>query len=161
MARRGASVFCFTPAAAEDGSQWRWFPFLSSVLLLLLAASALIWLVRDYRLARWIALAATLLDLLLTLVMLWRFDSSIQGFQFIERMPWIPTLNVGYLVGVDGVSILFLPMTQLLFVGVIVASWNAVRSMPQLYFSLLLLLEAVTLGIFCALDTILFSCSGR
>ncbi|MCB1750752.1 MAG: NADH-quinone oxidoreductase subunit M [Gammaproteobacteria bacterium] len=132
------------------------FPFLSSVLLLLLAASALIWLVRDYRLARWIALAATLLDLLLTLVMLWRFDSSIQGFQFIERMPWIPTLNVGYLVGVDGVSILFLPMTQLLFVGVIVASWNAVRSMPQLYFSLLLLLEAVTLGIFCALDTILF-----
>lgn len=132
------------------------FPFLSAMLLVLLAAAALIWLFRDLRQARWVALGATSLALLLTLVMLWRFDSSSQGFQFIERMQWIPTLHISYLVGVDGISILFLPMTQLLFLGVIVASWTSVRSMAQLYFSLLLLLEAVTLGIFCALDTILF-----
>jgi len=132
------------------------FPFLSAMLLLLLAASVLIWLFRESRQARWVALGAAVLDLLLTLAMLWRFDPSNQGFQFIERMQWIPTLHISYLVGVDGISILFLPMTQLLFIGVILASWTSVRSMPHLYFSLLLLLETVTLGIFCALDTILF-----
>lgn len=132
------------------------FPFLSALLLLLLAASVMIWLFRDSRQARWVALGATLSDLALTLAMLWHFDPSSQGFQFIERMQWIPTLNVSYLLGVDGISILFLPMTQLLFIGVIVASWTNVRAMSHLYFSLLLLLEAVTLGIFCALDTMLF-----
>jgi len=132
------------------------FPFLSIMLLVLLTASVLIWLFRDSRQARWVAMGATLLDLLLAMVLLWHFDSSNQGFQFIEQRQWIPTLNISYLVGVDGISILFLPMTQLLFLGVIVASWTSVRAMPQLYFSLLLLLQAVTLGIFCALDTILF-----
>ena len=132
------------------------FPFLSAMLLVLLAAAVLIWLFRDARQARWVALGATALDLLVTLAMLWRFDSANQGFQFVERMQWIPTLHISYLVGVDGISILFLPMTQLLFLGVIVASWSSVRAMVQLYFSLLLLLETVTLGIFCALDTILF-----
>jgi len=132
------------------------FPFLTAVLLLPLAASVFIWLVRDSRQARWVALGATLADLLLTLMMLWRFDPSNQGFQFIEHMTWIPTLHISYLIGVDGISILFLPLTQLLFIGVIVASWSNVRAMPQLYFSLLLLLQVVTLGIFCALDTMLF-----
>jgi len=124
------------------------FPFLSIMLLVLLTASVLIWLFRDSRQARWVAMGATLLDLLLAMVLLWHFDSSNQGFQFIEQRQWIPTLNISYLVGVDGISILFLPMTQLLFLGVIVASWTSVRAMPQLYFSLLLLLQAVNPGDF-------------
>jgi NADH-quinone oxidoreductase subunit M len=69
-------------------------------------------------------------------------------------------LNVRYLVGVDGLSLLFLPATALLFCGAIVAGWRvraaASPLAPGLYFALLLLLEAATLGVFCALDTILF-----
>jgi len=132
------------------------FPFLSSILLLPLVAALLIWLLRDSRQVRWVALSATLVDLLLSVTMLSRFDYASQAFQFVEQMAWIPTLNISYLVGVDGISILFLPMTQLLFAGVILASWTSVRAMPKLYYSLLLLLQMVTLGIFCALDTMLF-----
>ncbi|MCB1852739.1 MAG: NADH-quinone oxidoreductase subunit M [Gammaproteobacteria bacterium] len=132
------------------------FPILSSILLLLLAATLLIWVLRNPRAARWVTLTATLLGLLLSAWMLWRFDSSNHGFQFIEQLAWIPTLNISYQVGVDGISILFLPLTQLLFLGVILASWNSVRTMIRFYFTLLLLLQLVTLGIFSALDTILF-----
>jgi NADH-quinone oxidoreductase subunit M len=132
------------------------FPFLSVMLLLLLAAAALIWLFRDARQARWIALGATLLELLLSAVMLVRFSRSDYGFQFVEQMTWIPTLNISYLMGVDGISLLFLPLTQVLFLGVILASWTRIRFSPRLYFSLLLQLQLFTLGIFCALDTMLF-----
>jgi NADH-quinone oxidoreductase subunit M len=72
-------------------------------------------------------------------------------------MPWIASLNVHYLVAVDGLSVLFLPATALLFLGSLVASWNAVRAAPRFYYSLLLLFQTATLGIFCALDTA--SCS--
>ncbi|MCB1758298.1 MAG: NADH-quinone oxidoreductase subunit M [Gammaproteobacteria bacterium] len=132
------------------------FPFLSLMLLLLLAAAVMIWLFRDARQARWIALGATLLALLLSLVMLFGFSRDDYGFQFVEQMTWIPTLNINYLLGVDGISILFLPLTQILFFGVILASWTRIRFSPRLYFSLLLQLQLFTLGIFCALDTMLF-----
>ena len=132
------------------------FPLISTLLLLPLLAALVIWLFPGQRPARAIALGATLLDLFLAVVALYRFDASDPGFQLVEQAAWIPTLNISYLVGVDGISILFLPLTTLLFLGVILASWTSARSMPRLYFSLLLLLLGATLGIFCALDTILF-----
>jgi len=131
-------------------------PLLSLLLLSLPAGVLLIWLVPDASKARRIALGAASLDLLLALAAVWRFDPSDAGFQLVERHDWIPTLHVQYLLGVDGISILFLPLTCVLFIGVILASWTSVRTMPRLYYSLLLLLEGATLGIFCALDTILF-----
>jgi hypothetical protein len=79
-----------------------------------------------------------------------------ERFQLVERAVWIGSLNVHYLLGVDGLSVLFLPATALLFLGSLVAGWNAVRDAPRLYYSLLLLLQTATLGIFCALDTALF-----
>ncbi len=68
----------------------------------------------------------------------------------------MPTLQIHYAVGVDGISLLFLPLTAILFLGVILASWTNVRTMQRLYFTLLLLLEGTTLGIFLSLDTLLF-----
>ncbi len=73
-------------------------------------------------------------------------------------MPWIASLNVHYQLGVDGLSVLFLPATALLFLGSLVARWNLAHDSPRLHFSLLLLLQGATLGIFCALDTVLFFC---
>jgi NADH-quinone oxidoreductase subunit M len=132
------------------------FPLLSLLLLLPALGAVLVWLRPSRRWARGAALAAALATLALSLVLVARFDAAKAGFQFVERVAWMPSLNVHYLVGVDGLSLLFLPATALLFVGAIAASWNGVREMPRLYFSLLLLLEAATLGVFCALDTILF-----
>lgn len=131
-------------------------PLLSLLLVTLPVGAALIWVIPGQRWARAIALAATLADLALALLILARFDPSDSGFQLVERLPWMPTLNIHYALGVDGISVLFLPLAALLFIGVILGSWNSVRIMRRLYFTLLLLLEGTTLGIFLSLDTLLF-----
>jgi NADH-quinone oxidoreductase subunit M len=131
-------------------------PLLTLTLLALPLGAALIWLAPSPRHARWIALIAALADLLLALTVAWHFDAEQAGFQLLEQADWIPGLNVHYLVGVDGISVLFLPLTTLLFIAVIAASWTSARSMPRLYYTLLLLLESATLGIFCSLDLVLF-----
>jgi NADH-quinone oxidoreductase subunit M len=132
------------------------FPLLSVMIMTLPIGAALMWLTPDPRHARWIALVTALIDLLFTLAVLTGFDHAAGGFQFIERLAWIPTLQVEYYIGVDGMSVLFLPLTVLLFIAVILSSWTSVRTLPRLYYTLLLILESATLGIFCALDTILF-----
>ena len=132
------------------------FPLLSVMIMTLPVGAALIWLTPDPRHARWIALATALIDLLFTLAVITGFDHATGGFQFIEQRTWIPTLQIEYYIGVDGMSVLFLPLTVLLFVAVILSSWTSVRTLPRLYYTLLLILESATLGIFCALDTILF-----
>ena len=131
-------------------------PLISLLLITLPAGALLIWVVPDAAKARWIALFAALADLAISLTVLWRFDAGRADFQLVEHGEWIPTLGIRYLVGVDGISVAFLPLTVLLFTGVILASWRSGRTMPRLYFTLLLLLESATLGIFVALDAILF-----
>ncbi len=129
---------------------------LSLIILLPMVATALIWLLPNPRQARWVAGISAVLTLCLALTLVVKFDAGDSGFQFMEQLTWIPTLGIHYTLGVDGISVLFLPLTALLFLGVILASWTSVRTMPRLYFSLLLMLEGITLGIFCALDVILF-----
>lgn len=131
-------------------------PLISLMILTLPLGAALIWLLPDPRHARLIALFTVLLDMLIALTILYNFDPENTSYQLVERSDWIPTLNIQYAVGIDGISVLFLPLTVLLFIGVILASWTSVRNMSKLYYSLLLILESATLGIFCAMDTILF-----
>jgi len=131
-------------------------PLLSLLFLPLLLGMALIWFWPRASAARGIALLAAGVNLVVVLSVLLAFDATQAGFQLIEKHAWIPSLNIHYLLGIDGISVLFLPATGLLFSGVILASWNSVHTLPRLYYSLLLLLQTATLGIFCALDTILF-----
>jgi NADH-quinone oxidoreductase subunit M len=132
------------------------FPLLSLLIISLPAAALSIWLNPDPKKARWIALFAAMAGFILSLWIVFQFDSKHNGFQFVEQTSWIPSLNIDYIVGVDGISVLFLPLTMLLFIGIILASWTSVRSMPKLYFTLLLILQSATLGIFISLNTILF-----
>lgn len=131
------------------------FPWLS-LLLLMLPLGALITSLMPGREARWAALTTAILALIISLIIVGHFDPNKPDFQLIENTPWIPKLGVAYRLGVDGLSLLFLPFTALLFIGVILASWNAIRTLPRLYFALLLILECTLLGIFTALDAILF-----
>ncbi|HPY42186.1 MAG TPA: proton-conducting transporter membrane subunit, partial [Thiolinea sp.] len=131
------------------------FPWLS-LLILLLPLGGVIAACLAPREARWAALATAIGALLIALIIVVGFDSQQSGFQFVERSPWIPTLNIQYMLGIDGLSVLFLPFTALLFLGVILASWNAIQNLPRLFFPLILLLEMAMMGIFSALDTILF-----
>jgi NADH-quinone oxidoreductase subunit M len=130
-------------------------PLLSLLLLTPALGALLLWPLPAQG-ARWVALGSGLVTLGLAVGVLLAFDPAQGGFQLLERSRWIPTLNAQYLLGVDGISVLFLPLTALLCLGVILTSWNAVSSMARLYYALLLFLQSATLGIFCALDLMLF-----
>lgn len=84
------------------------------------------------------------------------FDSEKSDFQLVEQYSWIPSINVEYFVGVDGISVLFLPLTALLTIVGILASWNSTQHSHRFHFALMLALEGVTMGVFCALDMVLF-----
>ncbi len=108
----------------------------------------------DERRARRLALAVAGVPLVLTAVAWSRFDGG-DGFELVESVRWIPTLGVGYKVGVDGISLPLVAMTALLFV-VSIAYPADLRGRPRQYFAAFLFLEAASLGLFLALDLFLF-----
>lgn len=132
------------------------WPLLSLLLLTYPLGALLIWLAPARLSTRAVAAAVQLAGLVVSVAILIGFDPSAGGFQWVERTIWIPSLNVQYAVGVDGISVLFLPTTALLFLGVTIASWTRTHTLPRLYHSLLLLQAGATLGVFSATDTILF-----
>ncbi len=133
---------------------------LTLLLLVYPAGALLVWMVPRPELARVIALAVNVLGLTLAALVLAGFDPGQSSFQMVARAAWVPGLNIDYAVGVDGISVLFLPATALLFLGVNLASWNSAQHdknrLPRLYHSLLLLQAGATLGVFCAVDVLLF-----
>ena len=128
---------------------------LSLLVFMPLLGAVLVWLL-PARAARGLTALVMLATLAAASAVLVAFDPGGPRFQLLERALWVASLNVHYQVGVDGLSVLFLPATALLFLGSLVASWNLVQDAPRLHYSLLLLLQCATLGIFCALDTVLF-----
>ncbi|MFN2448095.1 MAG: NuoM family protein [Vicinamibacterales bacterium] len=132
------------------------FPVLSTLILLpLLAAAALIF-VKDERFVHGVVLVAVLVELLLSVLVVALFVPGIPHAQFAERIEWIETLGAGYHLGVDGISVLFLPLTAFASLAAVLISLKSVRFMYKSYFAMLLLLESVTIGVFAALDLILF-----
>jgi len=131
------------------------FPLLSLMIFTPLLTVLVLWLL-PVRSARYVTAAGMLLTLSVAAAVIVAYDPAGARFQLLERVLWIASLNVHYLVAVDGLSVLFLPATALLFLGSLVASWNTISDAPRFHYSLLLLFLACTLGIFCALDSILF-----
>ena len=130
-------------------------PWLSLVVFLPLVLAVCLWLLPE-RLSRPLAALAMLGELLLTTTVLVAYNPAGPRFQLLERAPWIASLNAHYLLAVDGLSVLFLPATALLFLGTLVASWNAIVAGRRFHLTLLLALESAIMGVFCALDTALF-----
>jgi NADH-quinone oxidoreductase subunit M len=131
-------------------------PTLSLLLAAPLAGAVLAAVAGDGRAARRIAALTLGLTLLIAIGMLAQFDPTVAGFQLVEKHEWIPALGIHYHLGIDGISVLFPALTVLLFAGVLVDEWHSRAPMPCLFQSLLLAQLALTLGIFCALDGILF-----
>ncbi|MBA4141686.1 MAG: NADH-quinone oxidoreductase subunit M [Nitrosospira sp.] len=132
------------------------FPLLSLVILLPLLGAIAIGFIHDLRRAKRVALAVAVIELIATLLVVYLFTPASGEFQLVEKYAWIPILNIEYLVGVDGISVLFLPMSALVTLMAIVASWNSIQHIPRFHLSLLLALEGVTMGVFSALDIVLF-----
>ena len=106
--------------------------------------------------ARWIAFSASLLTFVLSLKLLWNFDSSAGGFQMVERLPWIPDFGIEYHVGVDGISLFLVLLTTFLVPLVIISSWGDVHKRVKEYQFLFLVLETGMIGAFVAIDLFLF-----
>jgi NADH-quinone oxidoreductase subunit M len=131
-------------------------PMLSLLIFLPLLGALMTGLCGNVQLAKKIATGFAGLELILALCTVALFQSSNGDFQLIEHAAWIPSLHIEFLLGIDGISVLFLPLSALLTLMVIIASWNSIQHLSRLHFALLLALEGVTMGIFCALDLMLF-----
>jgi NADH-quinone oxidoreductase subunit M len=104
--------------------------------------------------AKWIALGTTLVTFLLSLVLTLQFNRANPGFQFVEDLPWFAGLH--YRMGVDGISILFVLLTTFLLPLCIASSWTSVEKRIVEYLIAFLVLETLVIGVFCALDIVLF-----
>jgi NADH-quinone oxidoreductase subunit M len=105
---------------------------------------------------RWIANIFGVLGFLVSLPLWFSFDRAAEGFQFVERAPWIPGIGVQYLLGVDGISALLILLTTLLGAIAILCSWTAITDRVRQFYVFLLLLQVGMIGVFCALDMFLF-----
>jgi len=106
--------------------------------------------------ARALALATSLADLALALVLWARFDPAKAEYQLVESYRWIPELGISYLVGVDGLSLFLVVLTTLLLPLSVLASWDSIHLKPRAYYASLLFLSSAILGVFVALDVFLF-----
>lgn len=137
------------------------FPVLSLLTFLPLIGVAFILTIRGdeaivARNARNAALFTSAFTLALALFMVMRFDPSAEGFQFVEKVEWIPSLGISYHVGVDGISVFFVLLSAFLTPVCLIASRESIRSRVREYMVAFLVLETFMIGTFVALDAVLF-----
>jgi NADH-quinone oxidoreductase subunit M len=127
-----------------------WLPIACGALLLLLGRDD------QAKAVRWLALLSALASFLITLPLITGFDTATAAMQFSENMPWIARFNVRYHLGVDGISVWFVLLTALITVIVVLAGWESVTKRVNQYMGAFLILSGLMVGVFCALDGMLF-----
>ncbi len=105
---------------------------------------------------RRIALLGAVVSLLVTLPLYTEFDNTTAAMQFVEKAPWIGTFNVNYHLGIDGISMWFILLTAFINVIVVIAGWEVITSRVNQYMGAFLILGGLMIGVFCALDGMLF-----
>jgi NADH-quinone oxidoreductase subunit M len=108
------------------------------------------------RLMRLAALAFTTITFLASVALYLAFDNAEPGMQFVERIPWVEAFNVWYYLGVDGISAPLILLTTFITPLVVIAGWDSIRNRPAQYFAAFLILEGLMIGVFSALDGLLF-----
>jgi NADH-quinone oxidoreductase subunit M len=127
-----------------------WVPVAFGVLLLALGRD-------DHaNVVRWVALVGAVVGFLLTLPLYAHFDTGTAAMQFVEKASWFSRFNVNYHLGVDGISFWFVPLTAFITVVVVIASWESISSRVNQYMGAFLILSGLMIGVFCALDGLLF-----
>jgi NADH-quinone oxidoreductase subunit M len=131
---------------------------LSLVIWLPIAGGLLALLMGDTRApaVRWLALVVSLLTLALCVPLYTGFDNGTAAFQFVERLPWIPTFKAEYYLGVDGISLPLILLTAFITVPVVIAAWRVIEKRPAQYMAAFLILEGLMIGVFSACDALLF-----
>ena len=131
-------------------------PVLTATTFLPIVGAVVILVLASQRYARWIALATTLATLAVSAPLYWSFDKSSSTLQFVESADWIPTWNISYGMGVDGISLPFIFLAALLSVLCVGGSWTAVGTRVKEFYAALLVAETAMIGLFAATNLFLF-----
>lgn len=106
--------------------------------------------------ARILALVGSIAGLLVTIPLYLGFDPSSAQMQFVENVPWVETFSMNYHLGIDGISIWFLPLTAFITIMVVLAGWEVIKKHVAQYMAAFLVLSGLMIGVFSALDGMLF-----
>ena len=128
-----------------------WLPIAGAVLVMLLGSKA-----HNGGLARQTALGVSVLTFVASLPLALGFQSGTAEMQFVERLPWVERFGAFYHLGVDGISMPLIVLTTFLTPLVVLAGWEVIRTRPAQYFAAFLMLEGMMIGVFAALDALLF-----
>ena len=127
-----------------------WTPILSGIAVLLTAND------QKPNATRWLALVGSVLAFLVAIPLYTQFNFSDGGFQFQEGFSWIPAFNINYHLGVDGIAIPLILLTSFTTVIVIISAWEVIEKRVAQYMACFLIMSGLMVGVFCALDAILY-----
>ena len=127
-----------------------WTPIAFGALLLALGRES------QVQAVRWLALIGSLIGFAVTLPLYEGFKLGTAAMQFVEKAPWIESFNIFYHLGVDGISFWFVPLTAFITVIVVIASWESITERVNQYMGAFLILSGLMIGVFSALDGMLF-----
>lgn len=108
------------------------------------------------RTVRWLALIGAVISFLVTLPLYGQFDTGTAAMQFVENQSWIPRFNINYHLGLDGISFWFVLLTAFMTVVVVISAWEVITERVNQYMGAFLILSGLMIGVFCALDAVLF-----
>jgi len=126
-----------------------WLPIIGGLLVLMSGDKA-------PGVSRWMALWVSILTFVLCIPLYTGFDAGTAQMQFVENVPWIPMFDVNYHLGVDGISMPLILLTSFITILVVVAGWEVIQYKPSQYMAAFLIMEGVMIGVFAALDAMLF-----
>ncbi len=127
-----------------------WLPIAFGALLLAVGRD------QNAGVVRGVALIGAIASFLVTLPLITRFDTTTAAMQYVEKLSWIERFNVNYHLGVDGLSLWFVPLTAFITVIVVIAAWEVIQERVAQYLGAFLILSGLMIGVFCALDGMLF-----
>jgi NADH-quinone oxidoreductase subunit M len=127
-----------------------WLPIVFGVLILAVG--------RDSRpgFTRMLTLVGSLVSLAVTIPLITGFDNAHHGMQFVESYDWISRFNIFYQLGIDGLSLWFVPLTAFITVIVVISAWQVIETRIAQYMGSFMLLSGLMIGVFCAMDGLLF-----
>ena len=134
------------------------YPILSALIFLPLIGAAVILLMgrSQEALTKWAALVVSIVAFVLSIPLFSNFDRTTHLMQFTERHEWIPSWNITYFLGVDGISVLFILLSTLVTILCVLISWNSIKTKVKEFYIAILIMEGAMIGVFSSLDFFLF-----
>jgi NADH-quinone oxidoreductase subunit M len=134
------------------------YPILSTLIFLPVIGAAVILLIGrgQEKLARWVALVVSVVAFILSIPLFTTFDKTTHLMQFTEVHEWIPSWNITYFLGVDGISVLFILLSTLVTILCVLISWNSIKTKMKEFYIAILVMEGAMIGVFSSLDFFLF-----